>query len=213
MFRLVCDSLKQKVSLSKITVVINYTGETVIAREEGGFACPVRKIYLKNGSTLRAHLKRHDLKCEHIIDPTIDNTLITHGEEAPPNSPFSQLDLIAPLEDDRVIFDNIAISNNYYTFQREVKAKLLQNQHFTLEENVQHLLSLSFILLLKPGRTHTDLHQYISSKLCDRMLEYTQINNNIIGQSLSIETRDILKKIIDDLVEVSSYAFKIRKIL
>ncbi|KAI8391160.1 uncharacterized protein BYT42DRAFT_555837 [Radiomyces spectabilis] len=56
-----------------------------------------------------------------------------------------------------------------HNFQLAVKANIDQGpMNLTLKENVQHILALSSILLLKPCRTHED-HEFIDLHTCERL--------------------------------------------
>lgn len=42
----------------------------------------------------------------------------------------------------------------------------------TYESHDQHVLALSSILLLKPSRTNSDLHQFIGREICEDLIDY-----------------------------------------
>ncbi|KAI8643478.1 hypothetical protein BD408DRAFT_414996 [Parasitella parasitica] len=66
--------------------------------------------------------------------------------------------------EDRLLFNSIDVSAQfyYYKFQLDAQSRLREDAAFTIEENMQHiLLALSSVLLLKPARTHEDLHRHI----------------------------------------------------
>ncbi|KAL0081696.1 hypothetical protein J3Q64DRAFT_1643469, partial [Phycomyces blakesleeanus] len=67
-------------------------------------------------------------------------------------------------------------------------------------ENVQHLLALSYILLLKPGRTHMDIPEHITFNQCENLLIYIQKSNSIIDQMLPCSTKEKLEGIVHNLV-------------
>ncbi|KAI7873803.1 hypothetical protein K492DRAFT_117310, partial [Lichtheimia hyalospora FSU 10163] len=67
------------------------------------------------------------------------------------------LNLSPPPMDDRLVFNGNDLSAQFYDFQLDIKNRLQGDITITIEEHVQHLLALSSILLLKPGRTHEDL--------------------------------------------------------
>ncbi|KAL7317749.1 hypothetical protein PS15m_004060 [Mucor circinelloides] len=69
-----------------------------------------------------------------------------------------ELEFAVPIEHDRLIFKNIDASGCFHNFQLQVKRRLTDNKYLTLEENTQHIWALSSIFLLKPGRTHTNIH-------------------------------------------------------
>ncbi|ORX62108.1 hypothetical protein DM01DRAFT_1279465 [Hesseltinella vesiculosa] len=71
-----------------------------------------------------------------------------------------------------MVFNGIDISARFYDFQLDVQNQLQQGALLTIEEHVQHLLALSSVLLLKPGRTHADLHNYIEPRTCDALSQH-----------------------------------------
>lgn len=234
---------------------ITYTGENILERGKAGFPCPACQKYLKNGATLKVHLKKHQLSCDFIFDSTVNipkepavhdtpvsvatksplvqdvlkssaaidshlsaNTSNSSADVLPLNVDASsinnsvfKLDFPVPIEHDRFIFENIDVSSRFHDFQLQVKRRLDENKHLTLEENVQHLLALSSILLLKPGRTHTDLHEHITLNQCENLLIHILNSNSITGQMLPSATKEKLEGIIHNLIDsvsnVSSCTF------
>lgn len=224
---------------------ITYTGENILERKEGGFPCPACQKYLKNGATLKIHLKKHQLSCDFIFDSTdeiavhdtpvsvttksqdvlkssvaIDsrfsaNTSNSSADALPlnvdacstDNSVF-ELDFAVPIEHERLIFENIDVSGRFHDFQLQVKRRLIENKHLTLEENVQHLLALSSILLLKPGRTHTDIHEHITFNQCENLRIHILNSNGITGQMFPSATKEKLEGIVHNLIDnVSNVSF------
>ncbi|KAI8359093.1 hypothetical protein EDC96DRAFT_238540 [Choanephora cucurbitarum] len=61
-----------------------------------------------------------------------------------------ELDFAVPTEHERLIFKNIDVPCRFHDFQFQIKRILNEDKQLTLNENVQHLLALSSILLLKP---------------------------------------------------------------
>ncbi|KAG2206527.1 hypothetical protein INT47_008544 [Mucor saturninus] len=111
------------------------------------------------------------------------------------------LDFAVPAEHERLVFENIDVSCRFRNFQLQVKRRLNQNKHLTLEENVQHLLALSSILLLKPGRTHTDIHKHITFSQCENLRVHILNSNGITSQMLSSAKKEKLEVIIHNLIE------------
>lgn len=54
---------------TNIAVLITCTDEISLERKKYGLPCPACQKYLKNGATLKIHLKRHQLSCDFILDP------------------------------------------------------------------------------------------------------------------------------------------------
>jgi hypothetical protein len=234
---------------------ITYTGENILDRKEGGFPCPACQKYLKNGATLKIHLKKHQLSCDFIFDSTVEipkdlavhdtpvsvatklpfvqdvlkspapidnhfpaNTSNSSADVLPlnvdvcstDNSVF-ELDFAVPTEHERLIFENIDVSCRFHDFQLQVKRRLNENKHLTLVENVQHLLALSSILLLKPGRTHTDIHEHITFNQCENLLIHILNSNGITSQMFPSATKEKLEGIVHNLIDnvsnVSSCTF------
>ncbi|CEI97536.1 hypothetical protein RMCBS344292_11667 [Rhizopus microsporus] len=224
---------------------ITYTGENILDRKEGGFPCPACQKYLKNGATLKIHLKKHQLSCDFIFDSTVEipkdlavhdtpvsvatklpfvqdvlkspapidnhfpaNTSNSSADVLPlnvdvcstDNSVF-ELDFAVPTEHERLIFENIDVSCRFHDFQLQVKRRLNENKHLTLEENVQHLLALSSILLLKPGRTHTDIHEHITFNQCENLLIHILNSNGITSQMFPSATKEKLEGIVHNLID------------
>lgn len=108
-----------------------------------------------------------------------------------------------PAANDRFIFMNMDISECFHNFQLAVKAKINQDpMSLTLEEHVQHILALSGILLLKPARTHADLHQHIDLDICDRLLDHILTNHlitrrHVFPSDIKDSVGEIVKRIID----------------
>lgn len=100
-----------------------------------------------------------------------------------------------PAANDRFKFMDTDISERFHKFQLTVKATIDQeSMTLTFEEHVQHILALSGILLLKPGRPHADLHEHIDLDTCDRL-------QNHILTSILITRHHIFPSDIKDLVE------------
>ncbi|CEP14353.1 hypothetical protein [Parasitella parasitica] len=230
---------------------ITYTGENILKRKEGGFPCPACQKYLKNGATLKIHLKKHQLSCDFIFESTVEipKELAVHDtpvsvalkspcvqdvpkSSAAINSHFSantsnssadvfplnvevcstdnsvlELDFAVPIEHERLIFENIDVTSRFRDFQLQVKRRLNENKHLTLEENVQHILALSSILLLKPGRTHTDIHEHITFNQCENLLIHILNSNGITGQMFPSATKEKLEEIVHNLIENVSNDF------
>lgn len=234
---------------------ITYTGENILERKEGGFPCPACQKYLKNGATLKIHLKKHQLSCDFIFDSTVEipkelavhdtpvsvttkspsvqdvlkssaatdsrfsantsnssaNVLPLNVDACSTNTSVFELDFAVPIEHERLIFENIDVSGRFRNFQLQVKRRLNENKHLTLEENVQHLLALSSILLLKPGRTHMDIHEHITFNQCENLLIHILNSNGITGQMFPSATKEKLEGIVHNLIDnvsnVSSCTF------
>ncbi|ORX55693.1 hypothetical protein DM01DRAFT_247548, partial [Hesseltinella vesiculosa] len=58
---------------------------------------------------------------------------------------------------DHLVFQDIDITKGFHEFRSSVKTIIDKPRLLTYESNVQHVLALSSILLLKPSRTDSDL--------------------------------------------------------
>ncbi|RCH77880.1 hypothetical protein CU098_003402, partial [Rhizopus stolonifer] len=116
------------------------------------------------------------------------------------NSVF-ELDFAVSTEHERLIFENIDVSCRFHDFQLQVKRRLNENKHLMLEENVQHLLALSSILLLKPGRTHTDIHEHITFNQCENLLIHILNSNGITSQMFPSATKEKLEGTVHNLID------------
>lgn len=145
------------------------------------------------------------------IVPYISNVLIT--SVVPPSTPTSQstssplsmpvqlaeINTSPPTTDDRLIFDFIDISAQFYSFKQDVINHIQQGIAITVEEQVQHLLALSSILLLKPARTHRDLHKHIDLNTCDALCQHIIQKHKMTNQSFPTEVKLQLEEIIMQL--------------
>ncbi|KAG1054433.1 hypothetical protein G6F43_003565 [Rhizopus delemar] len=75
-------------------------------------------------------------------------------------------------DNDHLIFQNIDITEGFHDFRHYVKTIIDEPHLLTCESHVQHVLALSSILLLKPSRTNSDLHQFIGREICEGLIEY-----------------------------------------
>ncbi|KAI8374348.1 uncharacterized protein BYT42DRAFT_499316 [Radiomyces spectabilis] len=89
------------------------------------------------------------------------------------------------------------ISSRFHEFQLFIKRKINRKEHLTMEENVQHILALSHILLLKPARTHADLHEYISLNTCDALAAHILTSNSIVNHKFPAITKTKLEQIVE----------------
>ncbi|KAI9033647.1 hypothetical protein CLU79DRAFT_692054 [Phycomyces nitens] len=99
---------------------------------------------------------------------------------------------------------DIDISARFHEFQLSVKKSIDSKEHLTLEENVQHILAFSSILLLKTGRTHADLHEYISLNTCDALGAHILTSNNIAPHKFPAVTKSKLEQIVEKVTTVVS---------
>ncbi|GAN08404.1 hypothetical protein MAM1_0203d07915 [Mucor ambiguus] len=110
----------------------------------------------------------------------------------------------SPAANDRFKFMDTDISECFHKFQLAVKATIDQEPTtlLMLEAHVQHILALSGILLLKPGRTHADLHRHIDLDTCDRLLNHilTSIlitRHHIFPSDIKDSVENIVKRIVN----------------
>lgn len=189
-------------------------GEAIITRTSNRFACPVCAKTSKNARTFRIHLKRHNLSCTSIVDSPQSNATApgTQGSPSAPSDTSASssddtllaLDFVQPVDDDRLVFLQTDVSLRFYDFQLSIKRRIDSKQQLTLEENVQHILALSSILLLKPARTHADLHEFISLQTCDAFAAHILTSNNITGHKFPAATKATLEQIVDSVTSVVS---------
>lgn len=184
-----------------------------ISRNSDGFPCPCCKNYYKTGKTLKDHLTKKQLKCTYIYDTITDagpqagsiKSSLTIPSSIPASqyisSPVSMPNQISDINtsplttDDRLIFNLIDISARFHSFKKEVNNSIQQGITITVEEHLQHLLALSSILLLKPARTHKDLHAYIDLNTCDELCHHIIENHKTTNQLFPTEVKLQLEEI------------------
>ncbi|PHZ11989.1 uncharacterized protein RHIMIDRAFT_292165 [Rhizopus microsporus ATCC 52813] len=98
------------------------------------------------------------------------------------------------------------VSARFHEFQLSIKRKIDCKEHLTLEENVQHILALPPILLLKPARTHADLHEYISLNTFDALAAHILTSNSIAHHKFPAVTKAKLEQIVEEVAVVVSMA-------
>ena len=112
---------------------------------------------------------------------------------------FAEINISPPTTDDRMIFNDIGISARFYSFKQDVNNHIQQGIAITVEEHVQHLLALSSILLLKPARTHKDLHKHIDLNTCDALCQHIIEKHKMTNQSFPSEIKLQLEEIMMQL--------------
>ncbi|KAI8370052.1 hypothetical protein EDC96DRAFT_440283, partial [Choanephora cucurbitarum] len=90
------------------------------------------------------------------------------------------------------------ISAQFCNFKQDVINHIQQGIAITVEEHVQHLLALSSILLLKPARTHRDLHKHIDLNTCDALCQHIIQKHKMTNQSFPTEVKLQFEEIIMD---------------
>lgn len=110
-----------------------------------------------------------------------------------------EINILPPTTDDRLIFNEIDISARFHSFKQDVNSRIQQDIAITIEEHVQHLLALSSILLLKPARTHKDLHKHIDLNTCDALCQHIIQKHKMTNQSFPSEIKLQLEKIMIQL--------------
>ncbi|KAG1085187.1 hypothetical protein G6F42_021493 [Rhizopus arrhizus] len=182
-------------------------GETNVKLTKAGFPCPGCVSVLKNAKEFSRHLlKLHNLACSSASSDSTSSHSFTNTDtdtltdtNIPTNTVRSSsvysFEFPLPAANDRFKFMDTDISERFHKFQLTVKATIDQeSMTLTFEEYVQHILALSGILLLKPGRPHADLHEHIDLDTCDRL-------QNHILTSILITRHHIFPSDIKDLVE------------
>ncbi|CAO3702515.1 unnamed protein product [Rhizopus stolonifer] len=88
-----------------------------------------------------------------------------------------------------------------HEFQTFVSSNI-KNSTLTYADNAQYLLALSSILLLKPGRKHTDLHNFINLETCDalrrHLLELFKTEHIMFPMTLKQELEQIVHSVINN---------------
>lgn len=132
-------------------------------------------------------------------DTLTDTNILTNTVRS---SSVYSFEFPSPAANDRFKFMDTDISERFHKFQLAVKAMIDQEpMTLTLEEHVQHILALSGILLLKPGRTHADLHRHIDLDTCDRLLNHILTSILIIRHHIfPSDIKDLVEKIVKRLV-------------
>lgn len=165
---------------------------------------PIVQDVLKSSAAIDSHLSANTKNSSADVLPLNVHACST-------DKSVFELDFTVPIKYDRLIFENIDVSSRFHDFQLQVKRRLNENNHLTLEENVQHLLALSSILLLKPGRTHTDIHEHITFNQCENLLIHILNSNGITSQMFPSATKEKLEGIVHNLIDnvsnVSSCTF------
>lgn len=114
------------------------------------------------------------------------------------------LDFVRPADDNRLVFMNTDISAKFHEFQLSINRKIDCKEHLTLEENLQHILALSSILLLKSARTHADLHEYVSLNTCNALAAHILISNNFAHHKFPAVTKAEVEQIVEKVAAVVS---------
>ncbi|ORE00821.1 hypothetical protein BCV72DRAFT_96253 [Rhizopus microsporus var. microsporus] len=104
----------------------------------------------------------------------------------------------SPIED-RLLFNSIDVSAQFYKFQLDVQSRLREDAAFTIEEHMQHILALSSVLLLKPARTHEDLHRYIDLNTCEGLRRHILSKQQTAYQPFPASTRNRLEEIMGQM--------------
>ncbi|RCH77832.1 hypothetical protein CU098_004391, partial [Rhizopus stolonifer] len=105
--------------------------------------------------------------------PIIESTASTLSTSSPTSSTLfssiilDELSFSPPPMEDRLLFNSIDMSAQFYEFQLDVQNRLREDAASIIEEYMQHMLAFSSVLLLKPARTHEDLHKHIDLSTCE----------------------------------------------
>lgn len=137
------------------------------------------------------------------IVPNISNELTTSNIPTSPfiSSPtqFAEINISPLTTDDHTIFNDIDISAQFNSFKQDANNRIQQGTAITMEENMQDLLALSSILLLKPARTHKDLHNYIDLNTCDALCQHIIEEHKMTNQAFPSEIKLQLEEIMMQL--------------
>ncbi|KAG0765947.1 hypothetical protein G6F24_004001 [Rhizopus arrhizus] len=94
-----------------------------------------------------------------------------------------------------VVFTSL---NTYYSHY--VKTIIDEPRLLTYESHDQHVLALSSILLLKPSRTNSDLHQFIGREICEDLIDYLLEEYGIRSCEFDQYTRLDAEKIVKNCI-------------
>ncbi|KAI8062680.1 hypothetical protein BC940DRAFT_369997 [Gongronella butleri] len=131
--------------------------------------------------------------------PAIAESTSPSSSASPIDAYLSDLEFDAPNDSDAWIFQGVDVSNKFYMFQQEAK-RLAASGAMALETHAQHLLALSGILVLKPGRTHPDIHKHIDRVLCDQLCVDILMQAKIMDFKFPSETKVALEEMVDQLL-------------
>ncbi|KAI9309596.1 hypothetical protein BJ944DRAFT_226692 [Cunninghamella echinulata] len=135
------------------------------------------------------------------------------------NEIIDEFDISPPSADDRYKFNNIDISELFYQFQLSVKNYLTSSQtpSLQLESHLQHILSLSSILLLKPNRFHDDLKKIIDQGILENIVtdinKQLNLNMNEFDNSIIIKLFSIFKNIRKNELDRMVAAMEVMKLM
>ncbi|KAI9282317.1 hypothetical protein BY458DRAFT_486626 [Sporodiniella umbellata] len=103
-------------------------------------------------------------------------------------------------DNDHLVFQNIDITKGFHEFRHYVKTIIDEPRLLTYESHVQHVLALSSVLLLKPCRTNSDLHQFIGREICEGLIEYLLEEYGIRSCEFDQYTRLDAEKIVKNCI-------------
>ncbi|KAL0135343.1 hypothetical protein V8B55DRAFT_1343642, partial [Mucor lusitanicus] len=103
---------------------------------------------------------------------------------------------------------SIDITKGFHEFRHYVKTIIDEPRLLTYESHVQHVLALSSILLLKPGRTDNDLHQFIGREICEGTIEYLLEEYGIRSCEFDQITRLAAEKIVKNCIRTKITDFQ-----
>ncbi|KAI8384411.1 uncharacterized protein BYT42DRAFT_544318 [Radiomyces spectabilis] len=145
-----------------------YTQANVQKYEQLGYSITIHYgcVSCKQTFVVKEELRKH---CDqnHVMASQPENGIIT----APDDIIKTGWIFRCP-DNDHLFFQNIDITKRFHEFRHHVKTIIDEPRLLTYESHVQHVLALSSILLLKPSRTNSDLHQFIEPEICEDLIEY-----------------------------------------
>lgn len=112
---------------------------------------------------------------------------------------LDELSFSPPPMEDRLLFNNIDVSAQFYKFRLDVQSRLREDATFTIEEHMQHILALSSVLLLKPARTHEDLHRHIDINTCEGLRRHILSKKQTAYQPFPTSTRNRLEELMREM--------------
>ncbi|KAG1051240.1 hypothetical protein G6F43_006536 [Rhizopus delemar] len=116
-----------------------------------------------------------------------------------PNDYLKSIVIKAPIE--TLLFEQLDIAQQFYLFQKKAKRLALQAP-LMIEECTQHILALSSIFLLKPGRIHSDMYEFIDRATCSRfrasILQEHGIGQHAFPQAIKNKLEDIISIMVNE---------------
>jgi len=101
--------------------------------------------------------------------------------------------------EDRLLFNSIDVSAQFYKFQLDAQSRPREDAAFTIEEHMQHILALSSVLLLKPACTHENLHRHTDLNTCEGLRRLILSKQQTAYRPFPTSTRNRLEEIMGQM--------------